>query len=132
MKINVMVSWVLQVVVALTFAQAVIRKVGGDEGTVHVFESLGMEPGGRILVAGLEFAALCLLLIPRTVSWGAILGWGLMTGGIIAHLTSLGIAGAMGPMMIMAAFNWVACIAIILIRRNQVELIRCMFAKDVE
>jgi uncharacterized membrane protein YphA (DoxX/SURF4 family) len=93
-----------------------------------IFENLGMEPGGRYLIAILELAAALLLLIPFSAPWGAILAWGVMSGALIAHLTKLGLAGAMLPMTLAAVFNWCASTVILILRHNQIEFIRCMFA----
>lgn len=121
-------AWVLQILVALVLGASAIAKLIGNAESIMLFENLGMEPGGRYLIALLELAAAVLLLIPFSAPWGAVLAWGVMTGALIAHLSKLGMAGTMLPMTLAAAFNWCASAAIIFLRRNQIEFIRCMFA----
>lgn len=120
-------AWVLQILVALVLGASAIAKLIGNAESIMLFENLGMEPGGRYLIALLELAAALLLLIPFSAPWGAVLAWGVMTGALIAHLSKLGMAGTMLPMTLAAAFNWCASAAILFLRRNQIEFIRCMF-----
>ncbi len=127
MKLRFALSWFLQVIVAVVLGTSAISKFLGNPEAVRVFSSLGMEPGGRFLIGGLEAMVALLLLIPFGAPWGAILGWGLMSGALIAHLTEIGIAGLFLPMSMAAGFNWCACAVILLIRRDQVAFIRQMF-----
>jgi uncharacterized membrane protein YphA (DoxX/SURF4 family) len=121
-------AWLLQITVAIVIGASAIAKLVGNADTVMIFENLGMEPTGRYLIAILELTAALLLLIPFSAAWGAVLAWGLMSGALIAHLTKLGLTGAMLPMTLAAAYNWCASTAILLLRRHQIEFIRCMFA----
>ena len=123
-------AWVLQVLVALVLGASAIAKLAGNAESIMIFENLGMEPGGRYLIAVLELTAALLLLIPFSAPWGAILAWGVMTGALIAHLTKLGLAGTMLPMTLAATFNWCGSAAILYLRRHQTEFIRCMFERE--
>jgi len=123
-------AWILQVLVALVLGASAVAKLAGHAESIMIFENLGMEPGGRHLIAILELVAALLLLIPFSVNWGAILAWGVMTGALIAHLTKLGLAGAMLPMTLAAAFNWCGSAAILFLRRHQTEFVRCMFERE--
>jgi len=125
-------SWCLQGLVALVLAPMIFAKLAGHAQARSLFTVLGMEPGGRYLVAGLELVALLLLLVPVSVGWGAILGWGLMTGALIAHLTELGMRGPMLPMCLAALFNWLGCTAILVLRRREIEFIRHMCPDEEE
>ncbi|NBB78174.1 MAG: hypothetical protein GVY36_01830 [Verrucomicrobia bacterium] len=120
-------AWILQILVACVLGASAIAKLAGNAESIMLFENLGMEPGGRYLIALLELIAALLLLVPFSATWGAILVWGVMTGALIAHLTKLGMAGAMLPMTLAAALNWCASAAIIFLRRHQTEFVRCMF-----
>jgi len=122
------VAWVLQILVALVLGASAVAKLVGSAESIMLFENLGMEPGGRYLIALLELAAAGLLLIPFSAPWGAVLAWGVMTGALIAHLSKLGMAGTMLPMTLAAAFNWCASATILFLRRRQIEFVRCMFA----
>ena len=123
-------AWILQILVACVLGASAVAKLAGHAESIMIFENLGMEPGGRYLIAILELGAALLLLIPFSVNWGAILAWGVMAGALIAHLTKLGLAGAMLPMTLAATFNWCGSTAILFLRRHQTEFIRCMFERD--
>lgn len=126
-KTRTTLSWILQILVAAVLAASGFAKLAALPETIGVFETLGMEPTGRHLVGALEVLAALLLVIPFSVAWGAILAWGIMTGAVLAHLTRLGVAGPMLAGTLAATFNLCACTAILLLRRHQIEFIRCMF-----
>ncbi len=129
MKLRIFSAWILQIMAAIILGASAAAKLTGHAESIAVFETLGMEPGGRYLIAVLELAAAVLLLIPYSAPWGAILTWGVMSGALIAHLTELGLTGPMLPMTVAAATNWCAAALILLLRRHQIEFIRCMFAR---
>ncbi len=85
------VSWVCQIIVALILFQTLFFKFTAAEESVYIFTTLGMEPWGRIGSGMAELVAVALLLIPRTVVFGAILSLGVISGAIVSHLTKLGI-----------------------------------------
>ena len=132
MKTKNIFTWILQIAVAAIIARFGVDKLMASPASVDLFASLGMEPSGRYLIGILELTAALLLLFPYSIAWGAMLAWGLMTGALIGHLTRLGMEGQMLTMTLMAAFNWLATIAILYIRRDQVEFIRSMFARESE
>ena len=59
--------------------------------SVYIFTALGMEPWGRIGVGLLELCIGLLLIFRKTSGWGALLGLGVITGALFAHLFVLGI-----------------------------------------
>jgi len=130
MKTSLGFSWLLQVAVVLIIAPMAALKFVGDERTVEVFETLGMEPNGRLLIGAIEAFAVILLLIPWSVTWGALLAWGVMTGALIGHATHLGVTGAMLPMTLMALVAWLMTSVIVLLRRDQLVFIRHMFSRE--
>lgn len=85
------VSWVLQVVVALILAQTLFFKFTAAPESVYIFQTLGMEPWGRIGSGVAELIAVVLMMMPRTVVFGAGLALGVITGAVMSHLTKLGI-----------------------------------------
>lgn len=127
MKSSHILSWLLQVVVVLILVPAVYFKFIGADAAAQNFSMLGMEPTGRYVVAGLEVATIILLLVPQGVAWGAILGWGIMSGALIAHATELGFAGAALPSALMAVGSWLLCAAIAYLRRERVLFLNAMF-----
>jgi phosphate/sulfate permease len=86
-------SLAVRVLVALILVQTLFFKFSGAPESVFIFESLGLEPLGRIGSGIVELAAAVLLLLrpTRFVALGALLALGTMVGAIGAHLTTLGI-----------------------------------------
>lgn len=81
----------LRIVVAIILIQTLRFKFTAHPDSVYIFETVGLEPFGRIGIGILELIAGILLLIPKTVWAGAILTAGLIGGAIMMHLTKLGI-----------------------------------------
>src|SRR5688572_31243267 len=85
-------SWALQLIVAGILLQTLFFKFSGAAESVYIFSTLGAEPWGRIGSGVIELAASILLVVPRTVAWGAALSLATITGAILSHLTKLGVA----------------------------------------
>ena len=117
----------LRVLLIFVFAGAGIAKFKGLEISTPLFQALGMEPGGRYFIGFLELLTALLLLLPFTVTSGALLGWGILSGALLAHLTKVGVGGDMLPMTTAALSGWLACGALIFLRRDQITFIRHMF-----
>lgn len=81
----------LRIIVALILIQTLRFKFTAHEDSVYIFETVGLEPYGRIGIGILELIAGILLLVRRTVWAGALLTLGLIGGAIMIHLTTLGI-----------------------------------------
>ena len=82
---------VLRIAVAIILIQTLRFKFTAHPDSVYIFETVGLEPFGRIGVGVLELIAGILLLVPKTVWAGAVLTLGLISGAIMMHLTKLGI-----------------------------------------
>jgi len=119
------VSWVLQVVVALILFQTLFFKFTGAEESKYIFSKLGMEPWGRIGSGVVELIAVILLLYPRTTTLGAILSMGVISGAIFGHLTKLGIVvkDDGGLLFYLAVAVFVGSVAILVIRRTQIPVV---------
>jgi hypothetical protein len=115
------VSWTAQIIAAIIMGQTLFFKFAGAPEPVYIFTTLGAEPWGRLGTAALELIAVALLLFPRTALLGAGLGMGLMFGAIGSHLTKLGIVvkDDGGLLFAMAIVTFVACAAVVFIRRAQ-------------
>ncbi|MBK7597751.1 MAG: DoxX family protein [Acidobacteria bacterium] len=85
-------SWLLRLIVAVILFQTLFFKFTGAPESVQIFTKLGIEPWGRIASGVAELVALILLLVPSTVTLGALLSLGVISGAIFSHLTKLGIA----------------------------------------
>lgn len=81
----------LRIIVAIILIQTLRFKFSAHPDSVYIFETVGLEPIGRIGIGILELIAGVLLLIPKTVWIGASLTLGIIGGAIIMHLTQLGI-----------------------------------------
>ncbi|WP_431157490.1 DoxX family membrane protein [Winogradskyella poriferorum] len=82
---------ILRIAVAIILIQTLRFKFTAHPDSVYIFETVGLEPFGRIGIGILELIAGILLLIPKSVWMGASLSLGLMAGAIMMHLTQLGI-----------------------------------------
>ncbi len=75
-------SWILQIIVAVILFQTLFFKFTGAEESKYIFSTLGLEPWGRIGSGAVELIAVILLLIPSTVTVGAVLALGTITDAI--------------------------------------------------
>ncbi len=80
-----------RLIVAVLLLQTLFFKFTAAPESVYIFESLGMEPYGRIGSGIAELIAAVLILLPRTIWLGALLSLGIIAGAIFFHLTTLGI-----------------------------------------
>ncbi len=82
---------VLRLAVAVILIQTLRFKFTAHPDSVYIFETVGLEPIGRIGIGIAELIAGILILIPRTAWLGATLTLGIIGGAIFMHLTQLGI-----------------------------------------
>jgi hypothetical protein len=87
-----LLSWSLRGIAAVILLQTLFFKFSGAKESVYIFSTLGMEPWGRIGSGVVELSASILILIPRTVVYGAVISLGVISGAILLHLTKLRIA----------------------------------------
>lgn len=81
----------LRIIVAVILIQTLRFKFTAHPDSVYIFETVGLEPIGRIGIGIIELIAGILLLIPKTVWAGATITIGVIGGAIMMHLTQLGI-----------------------------------------
>src|SRR6184192_3355769 len=81
-KTQSITSWILQLIAAVILFQTLFFKFTGAEESKYIFQTLGMEPWGRISSGFAELIATVLLLVPRTVTLGALLSLGVISGAI--------------------------------------------------
>jgi uncharacterized membrane protein YphA (DoxX/SURF4 family) len=140
--------WILTLYVAFVFIQSLFFKFTNSPETIYIFQgkldpwaaSLGFPglfaPGGIFsahVVGSVELIASLLLLVGawlgsawRTQALGALLGLGVISGAIFFHLfTPLGVAvvntdGSSdgGQLFALACGVWIACAALIWMRRS--------------
>ena len=119
------VFWGLRIIVALILIQTLRFKFTGHPDSVYIFETVGMEPYGRIAIGIAELIAAILIVIPRTVWAGAGLTAGVLAGAIFMHLTKLGIEvhGDGGTLFYMAVGTFIAAVIVLWMSRKDIPLI---------
>jgi putative oxidoreductase len=124
-KIQIGVSWVLQIAVAVILLQTLFLKFTGAEESVYIFSTLGAEPWGRIGSGLVELAAAVLLLVPVTAPLGAALTMAVMVGAIGSHLTVLGIEvmNDGGLLFGLACTAFLASAIVLFLRRGQLPVL---------
>jgi putative oxidoreductase len=133
---QIAVSWLLQLVVAGILLQTLFFKFTGAEESVYIFSAVGrflnvpaFEPWGRIGSGIVELAASILLLMPGTVSLGAILTIATMSGAIVSHLLVLGIEvkGDGGLLFGLAVTALLGSAILLVLRRAQIPVVGRFF-----
>lgn len=117
------ISWIAQIIVVVIIGQTLFFKFTDAPETVELFAKLGMGAFEYKLIGVLELIACILLLVRPLVAWGGVLGVGLMSGAIMAHVTKLGFSGDAGVLGVMAIIAWVLSAVVVLINRNQLPII---------
>ncbi|MGB4847819.1 MAG: DoxX family protein [Saprospiraceae bacterium] len=125
-------SFFLKVVVAVILLQTLFFKFTGAAESKYIFETVGMEPWGRIGSGIVELIAVILILMPRTSWLGAILALGAVSGAIFFHLTKLGIVvmDDGGLLFILACVVFVFSLIILWIERQHVPVLNKLFIKQ--
>ena|SRR5271154_7240658 len=123
------ISWILQIVVAVILFQTLFFKFSASKESVYIFSKLGIEPVGRIGSGIAELIASILLLTPSLTVYGAILALGVISGAIIAHLTKLGIVvlGDGGLLFGLALVVFFGSLGILILHRKEIPVIGDLF-----
>lgn len=85
------IVFLIRIVIALILIQTLRFKFTGHPDSIYIFSKVGLEPFGRIGIGIIELIAAMLLVIPKTIYFGALISFGVISGAIILHLTILGI-----------------------------------------
>ncbi len=120
------INLAVRIIAAIIFIQTLFFKFTGAPESVYIFETLGLEPYGRIGSGVAELIASVLLLVPRTAGWGALLGLGIISGAILSHLTQLGIEvqGDGGLLFGLAVVVFFCCAIALWLNRNQFPVLK--------
>lgn len=131
-KTNMTLSWVLRIVAAIILAQTLFFKFTGAEESKYIFSTLGLEPAGRYGSGFVELIAVVLLLMPRTAALGGLLGLGVISGALFAHLTQLGIEvkGDGGLLFYLALVVFVCCAGVVWLHKDQLLVLVRRFQKS--
>ncbi|MEJ2113168.1 MAG: DoxX family protein [Flavobacteriaceae bacterium] len=119
------IPFFLRIIVALILIQTLRFKFTAHPDSVYIFETVGLEPIGRIGIGVLELIAGILLLIPKTVWAGALLTLGLIGGAVFMHLTQLGIEvnNDKGVLFITAVVTFILSAIILFLYRKSIPII---------
>ena len=102
---------ILRLVAAIILLQTLYFKFTAHPMSVRIFEQLGLEPYGRVGIGIAELIASILILYPRTIFIGSLLGLGLMTGAMLSHFLFLGIeVDGDSLLFIYAVIVWLCCL----------------------
>jgi uncharacterized membrane protein YphA (DoxX/SURF4 family) len=88
---NPIFIWIVKLTAVAILVQTLFFKFAGAEESIYIFQTLGVEPLGRIGSGIVELFASILILIPRTTLLGALLALGTMVGAVFSHIFVLGI-----------------------------------------
>lgn len=119
------IPFILRLIPAVILLQTLYFKFSGAPESVYIFETLGLEPHGRIGSGIAELIASILLLIPKTAWAGAGLSLGVISGAIVSHLTELGIEvqGDGGYLFFLALVVFVFSAAVLWMERRQIPVV---------
>jgi hypothetical protein len=113
------------VIVAAILIQTLYFKFTGSPESIYIFETVGMEPWGRIGSGIVELLAALFILYYRTIWLGALLALGVICGALFFHFTTLGIEvqGDGGLLFILACVVFVASVILLLQERKRIPVI---------
>ena len=120
-KTEKVILWIFQLLAAAIFFQTLFFKFTAAPESVFIFETVGMEPWGRLGSGVVELIAGVLLLWPKNAWVGAAIGLGTISGAIFFHLTTLGIVvqGDGGTLFYLAITVFISCLVVLFIRREE-------------
>jgi len=118
---NNVFTWIIKLIAVVILLQTLFFKFSGAEESVYIFQTLGVEPVGRIGSGIVELIASIFILIPRTTLLGALLGLGTMTGALVSHLFILGIEvkNDGGELFILAIITFICCSILVYQHRSR-------------
>ncbi|TND05102.1 MAG: DoxX family protein [Bacteroidetes bacterium] len=122
-KTTKIISWTVRVLAAVIMLQTLYFKFTAAPESVYIFSQLGMEPWGRIGVGVSELVASVLLLLPATAWLGGAAGFGLMSGAVFFHFTSLGIEvqGDGGQLFYYALAVLICSVLVVALHRDEMK-----------
>jgi hypothetical protein len=128
---QLIVSWILQVIVAVILFQTLFFKFTGAEESVYIFSTLGAEPWGRIASGVFELVAVILILYPPTVVFCALLALGVISGALASHtILGLVVKDDGGLLFALAMTVFVASAVIVCLRRAELPILGALGARS--
>ena len=127
---NPIFIWIVKLTAVIILVQTLFFKFTGAEESVYIFQTLGIEPLGRVGSGIVELIASILILIPRTTLIGALLGLGTMAGALFSHLFVLGIVvkDDGGTLFSLAIITLICCLILVYNQKHKIpDLLRLKF-----
>ncbi len=124
---NSLFIWIVKLIAVIILVQTLFFKFTGAEESIYIFQTLGVEPLGRIGSGIVELIASILILIPRTTLLGAILALGTMAGAIFSHIFVLGIVvkDDGGTLFTLAIITLICCLILVYNQKSKIpDLLR--------
>ena len=131
MKTKTILDWSLRIIPAAILLQTLYFKFSAAPESVYIFETLGLEPVGRVGIGIAELITAILLLIPKTTWIGGLLGLGILAGALFSHFTQLGIVvqNDGGTLFILAGVTFIFCAILTWKNRAQIPVLNKIWAK---
>ena len=122
--------WLLRLLVAGILLQTLFFKFTGAPESVFIFQTLGIEPWGRIASGVAELVVAILILWPRTTGLGAVGALGIISGAIFSHLFILGIEvqGDGGLLFGLALAVFAGSAVLVWLHRREIPVVGKWFA----
>lgn len=120
---NPLFIWIVKLIAVGILVQTLFFKFTAAEESIYIFQTLGVEPVGRIGSGIVELIASILILIPRTALLGSILALGTMTGAIFSHIFVLGIVvqNDGGTLFVLAIVTFICCLILVFNQKNKIR-----------
>lgn len=118
-----LLCWIAQGITAAILLQTLFFKFTGAPESIHIFETVGMEPLGRYGSGVAELIAAVLLFVPGFQAFGALMTIGVLSGALYFHLIGgLGIEvlGDGGLLFALAVTAFLLSLLVLFLRRGQV------------
>jgi len=119
---NSILIWIVKLTAVIILVQTLFFKFTGAEESVYIFQTLGVEPFGRIGSGIVVLIASILILVPRTTLLGALLALGTMAGAIFSHIFVLGIVvkDDGGTLFTLAIITTICCLILVYNQKNRI------------
>lgn len=125
------ISWILQIFVAVVLFKAGGAKLSSSTESVKLFLEIGSTTQAMKIIGILELMTAVLIMIGRTAHYGALLSFAIMLGAGLAHGTKIGFEynNDGGVHFIFFICVLLCSLIIMTIRRKKLPLIGHTYAK---